>query len=430
MKSFKSLLYGTASWMVLLFLSVGCTDRTVLGETSVSKLIKALTVEEKAQLLEVHWNDTGTALEISGIERFGIPDISFEPFSGLDDGALISLSRSRNEELAYDCGKALVIEQPMSIDADDAVFLDFSSFPILACADDSQKMESALKLTSAIVHGMADAACPVAVLIQPDDTTSLRNVFERRIMKIASCYDEGQVPELLRWGVTAIRSSKGKAIEAILSAYDEGELDMTTIDRHVVDVLEFMLLTMSGSQESNYDAVGDSIQLSSLILECHRQGTVLLKNDGALPINKEAGRIALYGLAAYSENVALDAALKERSFTFEPSVTMAYSRAAREGHVFIERKPFQLRADAISSTAAVIVAQNYPGEVELIEEICRAFHFKQRKVLLIMTDRTSFGISDLNEEPDAVIYTQAIGIECGRILTSVLDGTYVPTGHF
>lgn len=419
MKSFKSLLYGTALWTVFLFLLVGCTDRMVLGETSVSKLIKALTVEEKAQLLEVHWNETGTALEISGIECFGIPDISFEPFYGLDDGVLASLGRSRNEKLAYDCGKALVIEQPESVTAADAVFLDFSNFPLLSCAGDSQKTESALKLTSAIVHGMADAACPVAVLIQPDDTTSLRNVFERRIMKIASCYDETQVAELLRWGVTTIRTSKGKATDAVCNAIDEGKLDMTTIDRHVVDVLEFMLMTMSESQKANDAAIGDSIHLSSLILECHRQGTVLLKNDGVLPLNKEDGRIALYGLAAYSENVDLDAALKERSFTFEPSVMTAYSKAVRDGDVRIERKPFQLRADAISSAVAVIVAGNYPGETELIEEICRAFHFKQRKVVLIMTDQTSFEVSDLDEEPDAVIYTQAIGVECGRILSEL-----------
>ena len=153
------------------------------------------------------------------------------------------------------------------------------------------------------------------------------------------------------------------------------------------------------------------------------EGMVLLKNEGALPFDKNCRMIALYGVSSYDmyvvgtgsgsvnykHAVGLDEGLKAAGYKLEPSVYNSYSKyveehkqAARPGnfmrtnltnHVIpqsLVRKPYQYRADAIASDIAIITIgrscgesadRGYEGdytltdiEQGLIKDVCEAFH--------------------------------------------------------
>lgn len=414
---------------ILLLLTVRCVEKPMLGRTSIAKLLKSMTLEQKALLLVADWNAQGSALETTGIDGLGIPVLSLYQLSGIDMQAMQSLHRSWNDDLAYEYGAAFAREsEPYGQDACNASFLNLEAFPPYSCSETGQESGRSLSMVSQLVHGMDEYGMPVAVIHECGDTLFDARYFDRNVLVLAACNDSAQVLDALKAGY-AIKAGREMAVGALCRAVGNGDADMADIDRLAVTVLEFMTKAMTVSKKDNELGQADSVLLSNLRVECHRQGTVLLKNDGVLPLQAGNGRISLYGLGAYSKSVRLDAGLEELSYRLEPAVASAYEKIMDGGVDTLVRKSFQYRADAISSQAAVVVLLDYPGESDMLASVIGEFHSKGRPVVMVVTEKTRIDTRLLENRPDAIVLIQSFGPECGRILAQVISGAMTAGGR-
>lgn len=415
--------------VAVMLLAVCCMEKPMLGRTSIAKLLKSMTLEQKVSLLVADWNAQGSALETKGIDELGIPVMSLFRLSGMDMQAIQSLHRSWNDGLAYDCGAALAGElEPYGQGACNATFLDLQTFPPYSCAQTGQEGSRSMSMVSQLVRGMDEHGMPVAVIHECGDTLFDPQHLDRTVLVMAECGDPAATVAAVKSGYV-VMAGRDMAAGALLRAVGNGDIDMTAIDRLTVEVLEFMTKAMSGKKQNDRAGQADSLLLSKLWLDCHRQGTVLLKNEGVLPLESGNGRISLYGLGAYSENMKLDAGLEELKYRLEPAVASAYEKVMEDNVETLVRKSFQYRADAISSQAAVVLAQDYPGEAEMTEQVIEAFHSKGRPVVLVVTDKTRINTGLLAGQPDATVLIQSFGPESGRILALVLSGKMAASGR-
>ena len=257
---------------------------------------------------------------------------------------------------------------------------------------------------------------------------------------------------------------------------------METIDERVRDILrvKFTVGLFDHPYQEDYktaDAVVAGPENAKYALQASLESLVLLKNNGALPFASDCKTIALYGVSSYDmyvvgtgsgsvnykHAVGLDEGLKAAGYKLEPSVSNAYSKyveehkqAARPGnfmrtnltnHVIpqsLVRKPYQYRADAIESDIAVITIgrscgesadRGYEGdytltdiESGLIKDVCDAFHFKNKKVVVILNIGAPIETASWKEYPDAILLAGLPGQEAGYAVTDVLKGAVNPSG--
>ena len=265
-------------------------------------------------------------------------------------------------------------------------------------------------------------------------------------------------------------------IKAIMEAVQNGTLDENTIDRNVEKILAFVERSpkMQGYEFRNDPDLTAHAQVSR---SSATEGMVLLKNSGALPLDKNCRMIALYGVSSYDmyvvgtgsgsvnykHAVGLDEGLKAAGYKLEPSVSSAYSRYVTDNnkrvsagdfmrtnltnHVIpqsLVRKPYQYRADAIASDIAIITIGRSCGEsadrgyeddylltdIEqgLIKDVCDAFHSKNKKVVVILNIGAPIETASWKGYPDAILLAGLPGQEAGYAVTDVLKGTVNPSG--
>ena len=265
-------------------------------------------------------------------------------------------------------------------------------------------------------------------------------------------------------------------IKAIMEAVQNGTLDEKTIDRNVEKILAFVERSpkMQGYEFRNDPDLTAHAQVSR---SSATEGMVLLKNSGALPLDKNCRMIALYGVSSYDmyvvgtgsgsvnykHAVGLDEGLKAAGYKLEPSVSSAYSRYVTDNnkrvsagdfmrtnltnHVIpqsLVRKPYQYRADAIASDIAIITIGRSCGEsadrgyeddylltdIEqgLIKDVCEAFHSKNKKVVVILNIGAPIETASWKGYPDAILLAGLPGQEAGYAVTDVLKGTVNPSG--
>ena len=277
-------------------------------------------------------------------------------------------------------------------------------------------------------------------------------------------------------GNDLIMPGNANQINAIIEAVQNGTLDEKIIDRNVERILEFVARS---PKAQGYEFQNDPDLAAHAIVSrsSATEGMVLLKNNAALPFAKDCKTIALYGVSSYDmyvvgtgsgsvnykHAVGLDEGLKAAGYKLEPSVSSAYSKyveehkqSARPGnfmrtgltnHVIpqsLVRKPYQYRADAIASDIAVITIgrscgesadRGYEGdytltdiELGLIKDVCDAFHFKNKKVVVILNIGAPIETASWKEYPDAILLAGLPGQEAGYAVTDVLKGAVNPSG--
>lgn len=259
-------------------------------------------------------------------------------------------------------------------------------------------------------------------------------------------------------------------IKTIIEAVRKGTLDEMIIERKVTRILALIARSpkMHGYEfhnDPNLDAHAQVSRSSAV------EGIVLLKNEGALPFGRNCKMIALYGVSSYDMYVAgsgsgsvnykhavgLDEGLKAAGYKLEPSVASSYSKYVKEhnsrlsanltNHVIpqsLVRKPYQYRADAISSDMAIITIgrscgesadRSYEGnyiltdiEQGLIKDVCEAFHSKGKKVVVILNIGAPIETASWKSQPDAILLAGLPGQEAGYAITDVLKGAVNPSG--
>ena len=265
-------------------------------------------------------------------------------------------------------------------------------------------------------------------------------------------------------------------IKAIIEAVQNGTLDEKIVDRNVARILEFVARSpkMQGYEFQNDPDMTAHAQVSR---SSATEGMVLLKNNGALPFAKDCKMIALYGTSSYDlyvvgtgsgsvnykHAVGLNEGLTAAGFKLEPSVSSAYTKYVEDNnsrvsarnfmrtnltnHVIpqsLVRKPYQYRADAISSDIAVITIgrscgesadRGYEGdytltdiEQGLIKDVCDAFHSKGKKVVVILNIGAPIETASWKAQPDAILLAGLPGQEAGHAITDVLKGAVNPSG--
>jgi beta-glucosidase len=277
-------------------------------------------------------------------------------------------------------------------------------------------------------------------------------------------------------GNDLIMPGNANQIKAIIEAVQNGTLDEKIIDRNVMRILDFIARSPK-AQGYQFQNDPDLAAHATVSRSSATEGMVLLKNNAALPFAKDCKTIALYGVSSYDmyvvgtgsgsvnykHAVGLDEGLKAAGYKLEPSVSTAYSKyveehkqSARPGnfmrtnltnHVIpqsLVRKSYQYRADAIASDIAVITIgrscgesadRGYEGdytltdiELGLIKDVCDAFHFKNKKVVVILNIGAPIETASWKEYPDAILLAGLPGQEAGYAVTDVLKGAVNPSG--
>lgn len=269
---------------------------------------------------------------------------------------------------------------------------------------------------------------------------------------MAECGDNQDAVTLLQEGHDLLIHGNSNHVKAIMEAVGQGILDQKAIDRSVERVLN--LIAQSPKLEgSELDDAPDLTAHSIISRLAAAEGMVLLKNNGVLPFSNRCRMIALYGISSYNMSVAghgsvdcshivgLDKGLKAAGYKLEPSVEQAYNKSGLQQ---ISRESFRYRADAIQADMAVITigrgsheTSDSPSdgeysltqeEQELIRDVYNAFHFKNKRVVVVLNADRPFETASWQSLPDAILLAGLPGLEVGHVVADILKGRVNPSG--
>lgn len=266
--------------------------------------------------------------------------------------------------------------------------------------------------------------------------------------------------------------------KAILSAVNEGKLDVAVLDRNIERILNVMLETprFKGYKYSNSP---DLKAHAKVTRQAASEGMVLLKNDNAaLPLAKETKTIASFGTATYETIiggtgsgdvneayvVSLADGLKNAGYILDTHLQdtyMEYIKKTRE----IMPKPKnpilalmgakepvpEMAVDAKlagqmagSADVAIITIGRNSGEgvdrvVEndfnlsatektLINTVSKAFHAKAKKVIILLNIGGVIETASWKNIPDAILLLWQAGQETGNSAADVVSGKVNPSG--
>lgn len=565
----KKLVLIPAVIAALALMTVGCNRKVEFGKSPVKKVVAAMTLEEKVNLLVGigAWNGDDIAQEIKDarnlipgcagqtypIPRLGIPSVMLpdgpgglriNPTRQGDDNTYYCtsfpvatiLAQTWNQQLVEEVGVAIGDEvKRYGADCLLAPALNLHRNPLLGRNFEyySEDPVVAGKTAAAMVRGVQSNGVGATIkhfALNNQETNRMANdvrideqtarelylkgfeiaVRESQPWAVMTSYNkingtyapenETLIEEILRnewgfggmvmtdWGggrdaVATVKAGNdlimpGNAnqIQSIIEAVRNGTLSQETIDRNVARVLAFIERSpkMQGYEFLNDPDLTAHAQVSRASAT---EGMVLLKNNGALPLAGNCRMIALYGTSSYdlyvvgtgsgsvnyNHAVGLDEGLKAAGYKLEPAVSSAYTRYVQQNnsrvsaanfmrtgltnHIIpqsLVRKPFQYRADAISSDIAIITIgrscgesadRGYEGdytltdiEQGLIKDVCDAFHSKGKKVVVILNIGAPIETSSWKSQPDAILLAGLPGQEAGHAITDVLKGSVNPSG--
>lgn len=268
--------------------------------------------------------------------------------------------------------------------------------------------------------------------------------------------------------------------ERLLEAVRSGELGMDVVDRNVKRILSYVLKTNSFHGYS-YSDTPDLDAHAEIALEAAKESVILLKNRQlALPLSVAGRRLALFGNTSYdyisggtgsgdvneAYTVSLYDGLKKRDFRIFRRLAACYRRYIRKESAKVvpdyENNPLYdflchprieeyavshrlLERSAKYNDAALITIGRNSGEhadrvvkddfnlkeceLEMIKEVCRAFHKRGKPVVVVLNVGGVVEMSSWKGLPDAILLAWHGGQEAGDAVASVLCGETNPSGH-
>ncbi|MCO5723244.1 glycoside hydrolase family 3 C-terminal domain-containing protein [Robiginitalea marina] len=297
---------------------------------------------------------------------------------------------------------------------------------------------------------------------------------------------------MIRAGNDLLEPGTKKQWDALLEAYEKGELTEAAIDMAVRRILKLVL----GSRKMQGYENGNNPDLeahAAITRQSASEGMVLLKNEGVLPL-KEAQTVALIGVTSYDfiaggtgsgdVNEAYTVSLEEGLTRTEPQSEIrnmdpeamtprvvfeiaqtpkeafeAHRTANREAFVKPEGfnamlqpysppefllTPEQLEQTAEEADMAIITIGRNSGEggdrvekddfllsqteQDMISLTCAAFHAAGKKVLVVLNIGGVIETASWNDQPDAILLAWQGGQEGGNSVADVLSGRVNPSG--
>ena len=257
--------------------------------------------------------------------------------------------------------------------------------------------------------------------------------------------------ESLKAGLDVEMPFAEKRGDHLAEAVREGILEESLLDEHCANIIATMLRFQNIYREQHFtkDIVAgkDHTELAEKIME---KGTVLLKNNGILPLRNTDSRIVVGGRFA-DDPITGD---RGSSMVRPPYVVTPYEGLSKVYHdtVLLGDDPAAY-GDRISGASAIIVVagNDYRDEGEFMadvedpekalggdrkslrihsedKELVHALKQYGKPVIVILYSGSALLIDEWENEADAVIYAGYPGMEGGHALAAIVSGKVNPSG--
>ncbi|HZX58124.1 MAG TPA: glycoside hydrolase family 3 C-terminal domain-containing protein, partial [Mucilaginibacter sp.] len=264
-------------------------------------------------------------------------------------------------------------------------------------------------------------------------------------------------------------------VNTIMQAVKNGTLDEKVLDRNVEDILNLIVKTPR-FKNYKYSNKPNTIANAAISRKAATEGMILLKNtDSALPFSEKIKSVALFGNTSYQAyiggsgsgyvavaySVNLIDGLKNAGYATDESLKEKYKtymteNAPKGGDMIANIMGGKKRAPemAIADSLAEKMAEKYDigiftvgrnsGEGEdrkvdndfnlsatetaSINTICKAFHAKGKKVVVVLNIGGVIETASWRSNPDAILLAWQPGLEAGNAITDLLSGKVNPSG--
>ena len=200
-----------------------------------------------------------------------------------------------------------------------------------------------------------------------------------------------------------------------------------------------------------------------------------LENNDALPLGRKVKKVALFGVGSYETNIggsgsgdvnkkykiSLDEGLRGAGYKLLEDIAADYDAYIESETEILKKqgnygwsKPIvqdkELSADIIATAAkkadiAILTIGRMAGEggdrklekgdwyltdaeMANMEAVCRAFHAKDKKVIVLLNMGNIVDMAAWKDLPDAILHTWMPGQEAGNAIADVLTGKVNPSG--
>jgi beta-glucosidase len=263
--------------------------------------------------------------------------------------------------------------------------------------------------------------------------------------------------------------------KVILSALQNGVLDVKVLDKNIENILGILLKTprFKGYKYSNKPDLKAHAQVSR---HAASEGMVLLKNEqSTLPLTKSVQNVALFGNASYeilvggtgsgdvnrAYTISLMDGLKAAGLSADESlkgmyddhIKQAKAKQPQTGRRFgvmaeplpeMPLEPGIVGQTAVKSGVAIITISRSTGEGAdrklegnyllsdseklLIKTVSEAFHAKGKKAIVLLNIGGVIETASWKNLPDAILLVWQPGQEAGYAIADVLSGKVNPSG--
>ena len=264
-------------------------------------------------------------------------------------------------------------------------------------------------------------------------------------------------------------------VSTIIQAVKDGKLDEKVLDRNVEDILNLISKTPR-FKNYKYSNKPNTVANAVMSRKAATEGMILLKNtDSALPFTEKTKSVALFGntsyqayiggsgsgyvAVAYSVNLIdglKNAGYLTDEFLKEKYKTYMTENAPKGGDMIAnimggkKRAPEMLVTDSLAEEMAgkydigIFTVGRNSGEGEdrnldndfnlsdaetnSINTICKAFHAKGKKVVVVLNIGGVIETASWRSTPDAILLAWQPGLEAGNAITDLLSGKVNPSG--
>ncbi len=256
----------------------------------------------------------------------------------------------------------------------------------------------------------------------------------------------------------------------IVAAVRSGKLDVKYLDACVRNVLNLIVKTRR-FQGYKYNNRPDLAAHAKVTRQAAAEGTVLLKNNGALPLSN-VKHIALYGNASYdiiaggtgsgnvnrAYTISLVEGMRNAGYSVDEDLINRYSPYLDEYYkknpkpglldLRVPVLPDELAIDVTpeqvdNNDVAIITLSRMSGEgqdrveshynlskeeKDLLNKVCTAYHAAGKKVVVVLNVGGVMETASWKDLPDAILLPWQCGQEIGNSIADLLSGTSTPSG--
>ncbi|KAA3640495.1 MAG: beta-glucosidase, partial [Bacteroidetes bacterium] len=277
----------------------------------------------------------------------------------------------------------------------------------------------------------------------------------------------------MKAGNDLIMPGSPKQAKAIADAVKNGELPMETLDENISRILK-VVFNSTVFKGYEYSDKPDLKANAIIARQAATEGTILLKNNKALPFSKPGIKIAAYGVSSYdfisggsgsgdvneAYTISMVEGLENAGFPVEPTLKTIYSEWVKQEKAkqpkrksFMELPPLvpempldgqTLNTKAEITDVALITIGRNSGETtdrevegdfkltakekSLISKVSKAYHAHGKKVILILNIGNVVETASWRNEVDAIVLAWQGGQEAGNALADILTGKINPSG--